>query len=70
MFAHDCENCKFSIDRSKLAVAKFVRDFVMDPTNTRDVEKYGNAIYLPCVYQPILLKEANCPNIDYLVGHS
>ena len=49
MFAHTCEHCSFAIDRSKLAVAKFARDFVMDPTNTRDVEKYGDAIYLPYV---------------------
>lgn len=47
MFTHTCKHCSFSIDRSKLAIAKFVRDLVMDPTNTRDAEKYGNAIYLP-----------------------
>jgi len=46
-FVHTCKHCSFLIDRSGLAVAKFVRDFVMDPTNTRDVEKYGNAIYPP-----------------------
>ena len=49
MFAHTCEHCSFAINRSKLAVAKFARDFVMDPTNTRDIEKYGDAIYLPYV---------------------
>ena len=56
LFAHTCEHCSFSIDRSKLAVAKFARDFVMDPTNTRDVEKYGNAIYLPYVDLFVLFK--------------
>lgn len=61
MFAHTCQHCSFLIDRSKLAVAKFVRDFVMDPTNTRDIEKYGNAIYLPYVYPSILLEEVNGP---------
>ena len=49
MFSHTCKHCSFSIDRSKLAVAKFARDFVMDPTNSRDAEKYGNATYLPYV---------------------
>ncbi|KAF9643717.1 hypothetical protein BDM02DRAFT_3191302 [Thelephora ganbajun] len=47
MFAHTCKHCSFLITRSKLAVAKFVHDLVMDPTNTRDAEKYGNAVYLP-----------------------
>jgi hypothetical protein len=51
MFAYTCEPCSFPIDRSKLAVAKFVRDLVMDPTNIRDVENYGNAVYLPYVVQ-------------------
>ena len=49
MFAHTCEHCSFVIDRNKLAVAKFARDLVMDPTNTRDIEKYGSAVYLPYV---------------------
>lgn len=49
MFAHTCKHCSFEIDRNKLAVAKFARDFAMDPTNTRDVKKYGSAIYLPFV---------------------
>ena len=42
-------HCSFVIDRGALAVAKFAREFVMDPTNTRDIERYGNAIYLPYV---------------------
>lgn len=33
----------------------------MDPTNIRDVEKCGNAVYLPYVDLPILLKEVNDP---------
>ena len=49
MFAHTCGQCSFSIERSNLAVAKFARDFVLDPSNTRDLKKYGNATYLPYV---------------------
>jgi len=61
MFAHTCEHCSFLIDRSKLAVAKFARDFVMDPTNTRDMEKYGNAIYLPYVDSFVLSRLVKGP---------
>jgi len=53
MFAHTCTHCSFLIDRGKLAVAKFAHDFVMDPANTRDTEKYGNAVYLPYACPPI-----------------
>ena len=55
MFSYDCEHCSFSIDRGKLAIAKFAHDFVMDPANTRDVERYGNAVYLPYVDPCILV---------------
>lgn len=55
MFAHKCGKCSGLIDRDRLAVAKFARDFVMDPTNTRDVEKHGNAVYLPYVDSSILV---------------
>ena len=67
MFSHTCEKCSFLIDRNKLAVAKFAHDFVMDPTNTRDVEKYGNALYLPYVATTAMLKIPHC---NYLVEHS
>lgn len=60
-FAHACKHCSFLIDRDKLAVAKFARDFVMDPTNTRDAEKYGNAIYLPYVDPFTLYRVTKCP---------
>ena len=54
-FAHTCAHCSFVIDRKTLAVAKFVREFVMDPTNTRDIERYGNAVYLPYAHPFFLL---------------
>ena len=53
VFAHTCEHCSFLIDREKLAIAKFAHDFVMDPANTRDTERYGNAVYLPYACPPI-----------------
>jgi len=36
-------------------VAKFAHDFVMDPANTHDTERYGNAVYLPYVCPSILV---------------
>jgi hypothetical protein len=36
----------------------------MDPTNTRDIERYGNAVYLPYVDPFILLKEVMVPDLD------
>ena len=61
MFTYTCEHCSFPVDRSKLAVAKFARDFVMDPTNTRDVEKYGSGVYLPYVDPFVMFKVAKGP---------
>ena len=61
MFAHACKHCSFLIDRGKLAIAKFAHDIVMDPTNTRDVERYGNAIYLPYANPFILFKVIKGP---------
>jgi len=66
MFAITCEHCSCPIDRSKLALAKFIRDFVMDPTNTRDVEKYGNATYLPYVDPSILFRRYRVPDRNFL----
>lgn len=57
------------IDRSNLAVAKFARDLVMDPTNTRDVEKYGNAVYLPYVDPFIPFEVENVPDCRNPVVH-
>jgi len=57
MFTHTCEHCSLQIDRGKLALAKFAHEFVMDPANTRDVERYGNAVYLPYVGSSIMVAE-------------
>ena len=61
MFTHTCKHCSFLIDRNKLAVAKFARDIVMDPTNTRDAERYGNAVYLPYANTSIMFKVVTGP---------
>lgn len=44
--------------RSNLAVVKFPCDFILDPTNTHDLKKYGHATYL-------LLKVGNISDFDH-----
>ena len=46
-FARVCNACKFVVSRENLAVNKFARDLVRDPKNLSDVDRFGDAVYLP-----------------------
>ena len=39
-FSAGCPSCKFTITRENLAVLKFARDAVLDPSSLADVQKY------------------------------
>ena len=42
-----CKACGFAVTRENLAVAKFACDLVKDPKNFNDVNRFGDAVYLP-----------------------
>jgi len=46
-FSCVCTSCQLVVTREKLAVAKFVNDLVNDPKNLDDVNRFGDAVYLP-----------------------
>lgn len=42
-----CSHCDYTITKQSLAVAKFARDIVRDPSNASEVVNFGNAVFLP-----------------------
>ena len=46
-FEATCGNCRSSVTRERLGVAKFTKDAVLDPDNPAHVDVYGNAVYFP-----------------------
>lgn len=46
-FTSVCPRCDTLITREALAVAKFIRDIVLDPKNSTHVDMHGKGVYLP-----------------------
>ena len=42
-----CTACRFVFTRENLAAAKLAYDLVKDPKNLDDVNRFGDAVYLP-----------------------
>ena len=46
-FATACPHCDALITRWTMAVAKFIKDIILDPKDSTHVQMHGKGVYLP-----------------------